>query len=140
MPQRWQFYDPQLDETYVFTVSPNEGGSPQYQKKVGYQSTAAPDGGLLAYEGRDEAQASEFAGTILHRLQYEAMIAWFSKRYPIEYTDDLGRIISIYITTFEPKRVRSSQYPWKHTYTVKYLILGITMPEYTSADLALAAP
>jgi hypothetical protein len=67
------------------------------------------------------------------------MIEWFNKRYPIEVTDDLDRILTIYITTFEPKRVRSATYPWKHTYSVKYLVLGVEMPALLPADLALAS-
>jgi hypothetical protein len=137
--ERWLFYDPQLGDTYTFTVNPNDGGSPQYQKTVGYQPTAAPDGALLAYEGRDQATTAEFSGSILYRQQYDAMIEWFNKRYPIEVTDDLDRILTIYITTFEPKRVRSATYPWKHTYSVKYLVLGVEMPALLPADLALAS-
>lgn len=138
MVQRWTFHDPQTDDTYTFVVNPNEGGTPAYQKKIGYQATTAPDGALIAFEGRDEAQTGEFSGTILYRLQYDALIDWFGRRHIVEMTDDLGRIFSIYIQAFEAKRVRSASHKWKHTYSVKYLVLGVEMPEVTDEDMALA--
>lgn len=138
MVQRWVFHDLQTDALYTFTVNPNEGGTPPLQKKIGYQATTAPDGALIAFEGRDEAQASEFTGTILYRQQYDAMINWFGRRHVIEMTDDLGRIFTIYIQSFEAKRVRSASHPWKHTYSVKYLVLGMEMPPLTPSDLLLA--
>lgn len=135
--QRWTFHDPQTDDTYTFAINPNEDGSPQYTKSLGTQKTAAPDGGLLLYEGRDDAQTPQFTGVVLYRLQYDAMIEWFNKRYPIEMTDDLGRVITIYITSFEPKRVRNVSHPWKHTYSVKFVVLGVEMPPVTDAQLAM---
>lgn len=137
--QRWVFHDPLTDEDYTFVINPNDGGTPPYQKKIGYQPTTAPDGALIAYEGRDEAQATEASGVVLYRLQYDAMVEWFNKRHPIEVTDDLDRIMTIYITSFEARRVRSRSHRWKHTFTLKYLVLGIVMPEPTAADLAYAS-
>lgn len=125
---KWEFYDPETDDSYTFEINPNEGGSPQFIKKLQYQATAAPDGVILAFEGRDEPKTTDFGGTILSRAQYDAMVAWFSKRHVIQYTDDLGRVFQIYITNFEPKRARSHQYPWKHTYSVKCLVMSFTEP------------
>lgn len=125
---KWQFHDPELDETYTFEINANKGGSPQYAKKLQYQSTVAPDGQTIAFEGVDDPSQTEFSGTILTRDQYDAMLAWFAKRYPIEFTDDLGRLFSIYITSFAPQRERAAQHPWKHSYTVRYLVLSVTEP------------
>lgn len=138
MAQRWVFHDPVTDESYTFVVNPNEGGTPSRKKKLGYQATTAPDGAVIMYEGREEPQNTEVSGTILYRLQYDAMIEWFDKRHPVEVTDDLDRIMTIYITDFEAKRVRSRNYPWKHTFTMKYIVLSIEMPEPTAIDLAYA--
>lgn len=126
MAVKWEFYDPETDESYVFEVNPSGGGSPQYMKKMNYQTTSAVDGLAIAFEGRQEAQQSSFTGTVLSKDQYDAMVAWFNKRHAVQYTDDLNRTLSIYITSFEPQRQRALHYPWKHTYTVKYMVLSIT--------------
>ena len=120
---RWRFDDPVTLESYTFEINPSEGGSPALKKNLSYVNTAAPDGRALAFEGRMNTQTSSFKGTILTEEHYQAMETWFNKRNQIYMTDDLGRTLSIYITDFEPQRVRSVQHPWKHTYTCSYFVL-----------------
>lgn len=119
----WVLRDPITLEEYEFEVNPNDGGSLQYQKNIGYTVTTAPNGKVIMYEGRDEAKTTTVSGVILSQDQYEEMIEWFSKRYQVELEDDLGRIMSIYITSFEPKRVRSARVPWRHDYSLTFTIL-----------------
>lgn len=120
---RWTFYDPILLETWTFDINPNTGGSPSFEKKINYESTTAPDGKTLIYEGTDEVQTIEWSGVILSQGHYETYIDWWQKRRQILLTDDLGRQFWIYIKTFTPKRVRSALYPWKHDYDVRAVIL-----------------
>lgn len=120
---RWIFDDLTDSSSYTFPINPSEGGSPQYKKSINTQNTAAPDGKTLVFEGRDAPQTLSFSGTILDEAQYNAMVLWFNKRHQIKVTDDLGREFMVYITDFEPKRVRAVQHPWKHSYTVNYIVL-----------------
>jgi hypothetical protein len=121
--QRWTFTDPVTSAVYTFEVNPNEGGSPQYKKTISSQSTVAPGGAVILFEGADEPRTGSFSGSILSLGQYQAMTTWFSKRYPIVMQDDLNREQTIYITEFAPKRQRSALYPYKHTFTVNYIVL-----------------
>lgn len=123
---RWIFTDPVLSTTYTFEINPNDGGSPTYKKNLTTVNTTAPAGAVLIFEGADQPMAGTFSGTILTQSQYHAMTTWFSKRYPITVTDDLGRTQTIYITGFNPKRQRSALYPYKHTYQVDYTVLSLT--------------
>lgn len=130
MPVRipWRFYDPigvgaSGPITYLLPVNPNDGGSPSFKKTVTYQSTSAPDGKTLVFEGRDEVQTLEFSGVILTEDQYYAFIDWWRKRHQIHITDDLGRQFWAYITSFEPKRVRAQSHPWKHTYSASATVV-----------------
>lgn len=120
---RWRFYDPLVPETYIFDINPNEGGTPAFKKNVAYQNTAAPNGRTLMFEGRDEYQTFSFSGTILIEAHYNAFLYWWQKRHQIHVTDDLGRQFWIYITTFDPKRVRAAHHPWKHTYTCEATVV-----------------
>jgi len=120
---KWRFDDLTDSTSYVFEINPNEGGSPQYKKTIQTSNTAAPDGKTLIFEGRDEPQQLTFSGTILSQAQYDAMVTWFNKRHQIQITDDLSRQFMVYITGFEPKRVRAVHFPYKHTYTVTYTVL-----------------
>lgn len=125
MPHRWQFADflAVPPTTATFFLNPAEGGSPSHRKSMVYQSTAAPDGKLIAFEGRDEAMVSEVTGTILEQAHLEFFKTWFKKRRQIRLTDDLGRVFTIYITGFAPARQRAATRPYKHSYTLSYLIL-----------------
>lgn len=120
---RWVFEDPVLLETYVFDVNPSEGGSPGFEKRFEFQETTAPDGKTLIFEGQDTPQNITFSGTILTESHYNAFVEWYSKRYQIKVTDDLGREFMILIKSFKPERVRAVSHPWKHKYTVEAAIL-----------------
>ena len=119
---KWQFDDPVSFDTYVFEINPSEGGSPKYEKQISESSTT--DGTTVLFEGRDATKNASFSGVVLTQDQYNAMIEWFNKRYLIDYTDDLGRTFTIYITKFDPKRERAIHSPWKHSYTVDYVIVS----------------
>lgn len=125
MVVRWTFTDAVAADSYTFAVNPNDGGSPTDAKSIQYQKSSAPseEGKTLVFEGRDEPNTSSFSGVILAEAQYHAMRSWFRRRNPITMTDDLGRTFTIYITKFEAKRKRARSYPWKHEYTVEYIIL-----------------
>lgn len=120
---KWTFNDPTMSETYVFEVNPKQGGTPAYEKNLSYVNTAGPDGRVLAFEGRSKPQEGQFSGTILSEEQYNAMLYWFNKRNQIYMSDDLGRAFTIYITKLDAKRIRAVSHPWKHDYTVNYVIL-----------------
>ena len=109
-------------EEYRWQVNPAEFSIP-YQKTISYQSTAAPDGNAVIYEGRDPVQRMTYSGTVLTQEQYEDLVYWFSKRHQLELTDDLGRTFWVYIVSFSPSRKRSNTYPWKHTYNGEMAIL-----------------
>lgn len=119
----WEFYDPVEDETYYLEINPNEGGYPSRSKNIIYESTAAPNGQTLAYEGRETPAAISFSGTILTESHFNALNNWYLKSNQIRLTDDLGRIFWIYIKSFNPQRVRSVSYPWRHTYTIEAIVL-----------------
>lgn len=125
MVVRWVFTDPTIatPHTYTFEINPTEGGSPAYKKNVAYKNTAAPNGKTLIYEGRDEPASFTFSGTLLTQAHFIAFQTWFLKRHAIYITDDLGRTFAVYITSFDPKRARSAQNPWKHTYTCEAISL-----------------
>jgi hypothetical protein len=119
----WVFTDLVTAETYSLPINPNDGGSPSYKKNIVYQNTAAPDGNVLMFEGRDDPKTSSFKGVLLTEDQYNTFVEWFEKRHQIQITDDLGRTFVCYITSFDPTRRRSAIHPWKHEYTCEYTII-----------------
>ncbi len=123
MSARWQFYDPVSTERVDFEINPNEGGTPELKKNILTQVTTAP-GVVVLQEGRDVPQQGTFTGTLLTESQLAMFNEWFSKRWIVEMTDDLNRTFEIYITGVQVKRERAVQYPWKHSYTVNYVVVN----------------
>lgn len=122
----WTLTDPVTAATYDLEINPNQGGTPSYNKNIQYQATAAPDGKVLMFEGRDEPKTMSVSGVILSQTLLDALVTWYEKRYAIEVEDDLGRTFKIYITSFQPQREFSVSHPWRHSYTLEYTILDWT--------------
>jgi len=120
---RWTFQDQAASTSYTFAINPDAGGTPDYKKKMTYQNTTAPNGKTLIFEGSREVRTLEWSGTIIEQAHLEALQTWWDKERQILLTDDLGRQFWIFITEFTPKRVRNSQRPWKHTYSMKATIV-----------------
>lgn len=123
MVVKWRFDDPSTGDAYVFEINPNDDGLPGYQKSFTYQNTTAPDGKVLMMQGRSEPRKGAFSGVTLSEAQHLAFVEWFNKANQIEVTDDLGRTFSIVIESYEPKRLRSINHPWRHSYSISYVIV-----------------
>lgn len=120
---RWTLYDPSTTTTVTFAMNPNDGGSPPLKKNMTYQATAAPSGRTLAFQGRQEAQTLDLSGTLLFEADYQFFLDWWDTQNQMLLTDDLGRQYWVVITEFTPKRVRAASHPWKHSYSLKCLIV-----------------
>lgn len=123
MVVRWTFLDPNTSTTTEFEVNPQEGGSLPLEKNITSHSTVAYDGATILMEGNEPPQEMTFSGNVYTHAAYLNMVTMFSKRHQIQITDDLGRTFMVYFTNFEPKRVRSRNYSWKHSYVVTALIV-----------------
>lgn len=125
MVTRWEFYDPIDDETWVLPMNPHESDSPPRKKRITEEVTTSPDGQVVLFEGHDQVQRVGWAGKTHDKDTFDEWNRWFEKRHQIRLTDDLDRVMWIYIEEFTPKRVRSAIYPWKHTFDARVIILSV---------------
>jgi hypothetical protein len=126
----WRWEDPTEGTVEFMSLNPNEGASPTYTKTITKETTTAPGGqrAVLIYEGADPPVDFSFSGAILTREQYEFLeIAW-SKRHLLLLTDDLGRVFTLYLVSFNPKREWSAHYPWRHSYDASAVIVSMGAP------------
>lgn len=126
----WRWEDPTEGTVEFMSINPNEGASPSYAKNLTKETTTAPGGerNTLIYEGADQASEFQFTGVILTEEQYEFLRLAWEKRHLVLLTDDLGRIFTLYLESFTPKRVRSNTYPWRHTYDASAVIVKVGAP------------
>lgn len=123
MVVRWELYDPDLATTWVFPVNPNTGAAPQFEKSIASKTTAANNGKVLFFEGRDAPMTIPFSGVILAEAHYLAMIEWFGKRRQLRLTDELGQVWWVYLTKFSPKRKNRHSHPWAMDYDAECIIV-----------------
>ena len=120
---KWTFLDLTDSSVVTLDINPDAGGSPQYKKTLTTQSTLAPGGKTLIYEGADSAPTISFSGTILTLALYNKFVTLFNKRHQIQLTDDLGRVYVVYLTDFQPVRVHHAGNFFFQTYTCIALIV-----------------
>lgn len=119
----WTLYDYDTAESYDLAINPASGGSPSYAKSFTVTNTTAPGGKALIFEGQDEVPQISVSGVLLTEDLYNKFVTWWNKRNLLRITDDLGRNFDIYITSFRPERVRSVTHPWRHNYTLDYIVV-----------------
>ena len=120
----WIFSDPTDGTVEFMEINPNEGASPEYRKNLTHKVTTAPGGQVLIFEGNTEPTTFSFSGVILTEDQYNFLYNAWTKRHPIEITDDLGRVLRVYFESFSPKRKISRTYPWRHDYQATTLVVS----------------
>lgn len=125
MVVKWTFSDlSQATPTSVtWEINPNEGSLPEYQKNITTQTTSAPGGRVILMEGRDEPRQGSLSGVSITESQHLMFIEWFEKGNQIRMTDDLGREFDIVITGYAPTRRWSATHPYRHDYTLDYIMI-----------------
>jgi hypothetical protein len=120
----WTLTDPQTAAVYTFSPGPNKGGEPTYEKdpKLAESPLDVP---FLVF-GQDKVMTISLSGDLTTQAQYNALRDWAAKPYPVVLTDYLGRSISIYITDYQPKRIRHAGAPWFHQWTLAANVVSLT--------------
>lgn len=118
----WIFEDEYASTVYELEVNPQEASMPSVVKTYTPSATAA--GQQIIFQGRSPSQQLSCSGIILTEDQYNTMREWARLEKQIKITDDLGRVFWVYIKSFAPRRVRSSQYPWTHEFSMTAVVLS----------------
>lgn len=119
---RWTLTNPFTSDSMTFQVNPNSGGSWRREREIHAKATTASGNNAahIFFEGRDKPKTSEVSGVLLTQTMYDTLLDWYKKRVQLDLVDDLGRNMTIYITGFEPSRVRRLKHPWAHEYTLTF--------------------
>jgi hypothetical protein len=129
----WSLYDAIEVETYVFPVNPyQDSGSFAVEKQISYTVVGTSlyndpnqifgSNSAVIFPGGDKMAEMNFSGRTYDQAQLDALSSWGNRGYPVEITDDLGRVFSIYISSIAPSRKRSRN-RWKHEYEFKAYVL-----------------
>jgi hypothetical protein len=119
---KWELYDPQTGESYSFLINPLSWNLNPLVKNMTNQP-ASHGSRQISFQGRNQPQTMTFSGTILEESEYSALQRWANKRNQVKLTDDLGRIMWIYIMRFSPQRQLSPNNPFYFSYSIEATIL-----------------
>ena len=117
----WVFEDIVNSEIYELEINPSQADLPEVTSNYSPMPTAA--GRQILFEGRVQPVTLNFSGTLLTEEQYRAMNSWNRKRKQIKITDDQGYEYWVYLTGFNPQRVRDTQHPWRHTFSASCIVV-----------------
>lgn len=122
----WKFVDPLALTEYEFAINPKAGGYPDRRKKLTTIRTTAPgaEGAVLVFEGGDEVPEVSVSNVLLTEAQLDAFNEWYDKRHQVKVIDDLGRAWWIVISGVKAERERSVSHPFRHQYTLSWVVLG----------------
>ena len=123
MAHRWELYDPVLSLTYQFEINPNEMEPITRERNIVTSATTAIGGQTLISEGNAPVTEWSFSGVILSKEMYLELEKWANKNYRVVLTDHYERSFQVVFRRFEPIPVRAPYRPWRHSYTMRVLIL-----------------
>lgn len=121
---RWYFIEPDTLESVAFEVNPSATNEPELAKNILYSNTLGPLAQSIIYQGNTDNQTFSWSGKILTEDQYYFFEEWWDRREPLQVQDDLGRVYTVYITEYSPKRERAVSHPWLHSYDMTALVLA----------------
>lgn len=122
---KWRIYDPISESEVVFDMNPAEGGTFPNVKNITTAERTAPNAGVILWEGQDAIRETNVSGVVLTEQQYNFYNDLFNIRHQVRLTDDLGRVMWIYIKDVQWSRIRRANHPWAHQYTMTFIELDV---------------
>lgn len=130
---KWKFFDPYDTDTSTntayFPVNPNAMTSPFPQRQISTVATTAIDGQTIFVEGQAKPVDWQFSGWINTPYHYDLLRSWvYERRRRITITDHFGRDIVCVLTNFDAVPQMKNNVYWRHTYTVRGLVVSVGKP------------
>lgn len=121
--RRWVLQDPAPSgEQYVFEINPDSATSPHPENVFTTETTTAPDGQVLTWEGAQRAVQWQFRGTLLTQTQHDALERFNALNRRVWLIDNRNRAWVVSVESFEATPRRIPDHPWAHDYTVTAII------------------
>lgn len=108
---------------YSFPVNPNTFQSPGRQASISQESTTAPNGTTILFQGQDKAPTGSFGGAIMSASMLADIQTWANKWYVLTLTDDQSRTWDILITGLSLDRLRRATNQNRFNYQIDFLAI-----------------
>lgn len=127
-PGRWTVIDPASGETWVFPYSPSSITTPHAPKVYDFETTTAPNGQVLTWEGAADPVPWELTGYLDTQAFYEALEGYVDTNRRFIIVDHRDRGWVVLFEGFDPSYRKSVGNDWSFDYTLQVLIIaGVTL-------------
>lgn len=127
--KRWKFTDLATGNTYIVPMNPNTMTGIFPDKTITVETTTAVDGQVLLFQGATKPTQWQFGGEIFDQAHHEALRHWtYDIHNRIQIEDHFGRPLIVVLENFSAIPKRANGKYWRHTYTIKGLLLSAGAP------------
>ena len=106
----------------TFDINPYKFDPPGRSASLTTETTTAPNGQRIMFQGYDRAATSSFTGHVISQSFYTSLNTWKDKGYPMTLTDDQGNTWTVIITGWKWTRLKRTNM-WAYEYTAEVTVL-----------------
>lgn len=121
---QWTLTDNSTGTPVVLTFewNPSAFRLPGRTANLTTETTTAPNGQVLLFQGKDQPKTANFEGAVGTQTFFSDLNTWKDKWYPLELSDDEGTTWTIIIKTWTWTRIKRRN-PWRYDYTAEVIVL-----------------
>lgn len=108
--------------TLTFDINPYKWEPPGRQANLKTETTTAPNGQRIMFQGHDQPSRGSFTGHSITQSFYTSLNTWKDKGYPMTLTDDQGNSWNVIITGWKWTRLKRTNM-WAYEYTCEVQIV-----------------
>lgn len=109
-------------DVLTFDWNPRAFEPPGRTAGITSESSTAPNGQNIYFQGRDQMRTAKFEGGVGSQTFYQDLDTWKDKHYPLVLTDDQGSSWTIIFQDWKWTRVKRRN-PWRYDYTAVVVVL-----------------
>jgi hypothetical protein len=106
----------------TFDINPYKFSPPGRSANLSTQTTTAPNGARIMFQGYDKPSTASFTGRALTQSFYTTLDTWKDKGYPMTLTDDQGNTWNVIITGWKWERLKRTNL-WAYEYNAEVTVL-----------------
>lgn len=109
---------------YTFPINPNAFDLPNRQATITEETSSAPNGSPIIFQGRDAVPKGSFSGVVRGAAMKSDIALWAGKWYPLVLTDDIGNVYTVIITSLRWNRLRRAIEPHRYDYSIEFMVVA----------------
>jgi len=107
----------------TFSINPISFTPPGRTANLQTESTTAPNGQPIVFQGYDKNKRLSFSGLVYSQSAYNDLDTWKDKRNVLELTDDQGQTWNVLFSSWNWTRKKSALNQWRFDYNAEAIVM-----------------